>query len=228
MTGNDVSRRVRNRADVEANIFDSQSMVDAINDTVVDFVRDTEITETQNTRDVDQDVASYDVPDDYVKMIDVFHDDRPIYPRTRMEIQRVNFTWRSDTGTPRGYIIEDGNTSVRLFPIPAEDLTDGLRFVYVRRPTQFTITNLGQEVDLPEMFHPTIVAGTLQHPSIKVSEWRNVEWAANVWAQGIARGREFRNRPDRRIRQSRTVRTPNNRQRYINPPDNYDFYPIGR
>ena len=76
--------------------------------------------------------ATYDLPDDFMWEDWVTYDGSEISPISRHELQRRKGgeDWTDDTGTPTHYIVdpEVAQGKVRLYPIPQEAKTLGMRY----------------------------------------------------------------------------------------------------
>jgi hypothetical protein len=65
--------------------------------------------------------ATYTLPTQAVKMLNVSHDDRPLAPISTTELNALNSEWRDEVGKPYAYTFENENAKTfRVYPKPPE------------------------------------------------------------------------------------------------------------
>jgi len=91
------------------------------------------------------------------KVLYVFHDGVPIYPRSTDQLDAMYQEWRATSGTPQYYTQED-ERNLLLVPVPAAALTGGLKMRLSLKP-KFDATDI--ESRMYEEYREAIVAGAL-------------------------------------------------------------------
>lgn len=228
MTVQEAMNRIRQNADVATGSFDDDAAVDALNDATMEFVEFTDILQTTEIQNVLANTHTYQVNSDFIRILGVYHDNEPISPVIRSQIDREIFTWLTDTGTPDQYmVVNPSNRELRLLPIPSAALTNGLEVAYVRQPVTYVNTPAGlvTQLDTPVQFHSYLWKGACLQPMMKMGDLEERKLLANEWQIGLIRGKAYRNNVDLRQRYRRTRRLPAD-QRFIRLPSNYPHFPI--
>lgn len=96
-----------------------------INEGLADFAEESGHFRRRHVIKVRQYQASYNLPSDLLEVLSVEYDREVIYPVTAFELDEAVRDWRSETGTPAYWMVDDQDPDrIRLWPSPDTDGSD--------------------------------------------------------------------------------------------------------
>jgi hypothetical protein len=229
MTFTEMIRRIREMADVEGNLFDDQSCLDAINDKSLDMAEKSKCIESSQFQSIVAAQASYPLPADFLYMLGVDHDKDTLESVTEQKLDRYVYRWRNMTGKPYLYYTDVGAQQVVLVPTPDTPLTDGLFIYYARKPAQALLSNLSLNAssDMPTQFQEGICHGAAARALRKMGDNQQASVEERLYSEAVSRAMSWRNNVDPRRRKvridARVVPT-----RYADLGPGYPLAPVGR
>lgn len=219
MTRNEMIALYRTMTNHETNFIRDPAVTDLLNRAAMNFQRKVKILETSITQDVNAGQAAYNVPGDFIKPLRVEFlrtgvRREILYPTNQETLDIEDLNWREETGDPRKYFMDAGNTQIFLFPEPDATLADGLRLEYTQKPNALAS---GSDVSiLPEQYHEVIVYLAASFGYTRDGELTDAKYFKSLFDQetGIAVAEMARRNPSLRTRKRGHVvqrtRTPLN------------------
>lgn len=181
MTGAAVADRVKRQFGDESGV----QVVDAdiirwINDAQREIARVNSLLQAVGTINVVSGQTEYPFPSNVLNLISLKYNGKKLQGYNLLDFEE--YLLNSDplaeaVGDPTLFVIERNNI-IRLYPTPDVNLTNGLRIVYIARPTDIAV--LGDNLTLPDEYFNRIVEYVLQQAYELDEDWNA---AANKAAQ---------------------------------------------
>ena len=160
----------REIADVAVGNFSDESAIIAANDGLQEFVDETKILDTTEIFDVAEDDNSYPLQARAAYVERVWYDGKRITHRSMEELDKTVHGWKTLTGRPAHFFLDSSSRALILYPIPSEELDQGLEVREYLKPAKMSLSDPDAELEIAEQFHHAIAQYLAYRMLLKVGE----------------------------------------------------------